>query len=117
MIGGECPRCQRLLLPSGHNVSRTPQVHPWPADNATKKRFSTWREIENLDTRARYLDQICAGDRALRERVEALLRVHEQEREFLKSVEAGPAVTADASPLTERPGTVVDVTLLKEPFS
>ena len=35
--------------------------------------------------RTEYLDQVCAGDQALRERVEELLRVHEQEQSFLKS--------------------------------
>ena len=54
-----------------------------------------------------YLDQICAGDQALRERVEALLEVHEQEQQFLKSTPDEPAPTVDQSPLTERPGSTI----------
>ena len=35
--------------------------------------FHVARDLSNPATRAEYLDQICAGDQALRERVEALL--------------------------------------------
>ena len=46
--------------------------------------FHIAREIPLLQVRARYLDQICVGDQPLRERVESLLKVHEQERAFLE---------------------------------
>ena len=58
--------------------------------------FHTARGISNPEIRSDYLDQICVGDVALRERVEALLKVHEQEQDFLKS-SAEPAPTADAT--------------------
>ena len=47
--------------------------------------FHTARKIDNCEARDEYLDQVCAGDQPLRERVEALIQVHEQEQEFLKS--------------------------------
>jgi len=42
--------------------------------------------------RAAYLDQACAGDAALRQQVEALLRAHEQAEDFLKGPPAGFAL-------------------------
>lgn len=69
--------------------------------------FHTARKIENSDARSEYLDQVCAGDQALRERVEALLQVHEQEEQFLKSVPDELAPTLDQFPLTERPGVTI----------
>ena len=65
--------------------------------------FHTARLIDNPDARSRYLDQICAGDQALRERVEALLEVHEQEQGLLKS-SPEPAPTADQQLISEGPG-------------
>src|SRR5438093_6854034 len=57
--------------------------------------------------RAAYLDQACAGDAALRQRVEELLEAHEQAGDFLDTPPAGfdfhRAVPA-SSPLTEKPG-------------
>jgi serine/threonine protein kinase/transcriptional regulator of met regulon len=54
--------------------------------------FHLSREIPGQSARSEYLDQVCAGDLALRERVEQLMRVHEQEQNFLKSGDA-PAPT------------------------
>ncbi|MCP4786000.1 MAG: serine/threonine protein kinase [Fuerstiella sp.] len=47
--------------------------------------FHVARGLENSDLRQEYLTQICEGDQPLRERVEALLDVHEKEQTFLKS--------------------------------
>ena len=69
--------------------------------------FHTARLIDNSEARNRYLDQICAGDQALCERVEALLRVHEQEQQFLKSTPDELPPTIDQSPLAERPGSTI----------
>jgi eukaryotic-like serine/threonine-protein kinase len=41
--------------------------------------FHVARNIAHPATRSAYLDQVCAGDQTPRERVEALLRVHERE--------------------------------------
>ena len=65
--------------------------------------FHIAREIPNLDARAGYIDQICAGDQALRERVEGLLDVHEKEQSFLKS-NGAVEPTVDQPSITESPG-------------
>jgi serine/threonine protein kinase len=66
--------------------------------------------------RAAFLDQACAGDAALRNRVEALLRSHEEAGSFLEKPPAGDTSDADAGrwisspaelgtgPQPERPG-------------
>jgi tetratricopeptide (TPR) repeat protein len=68
--------------------------------------FHTARKLPDHEARADYLDQICAGDWALRERVEALLKVHEEEQYFLKSADHVPP-TVDLGQITERPGTMI----------
>ena len=69
--------------------------------------FAIARKLTDSDVRADYLDQICADDQRLRERVEALLAVHEQEQSFLKPAKSEPEATVDAPPLTERSGTTI----------
>jgi hypothetical protein len=69
--------------------------------------FQVARKISDPDAQAKYLEQICAGDQPLRERVEALLEVHEQEQAVLNSKPTNPPPTAEAAPLTERPGATV----------
>lgn len=64
------------------------------------------RHMDSAQGRSDYLDQVCAGDAALRERVEALLRVHQQEQELLHS-SPEPAPTVDQSPISESPGTQI----------
>jgi serine/threonine protein kinase len=68
--------------------------------------FHVARQIPSAEVRAVYLDQVCAGDKALKERVGALLNVHEEEDAFLKS-DDGPVTTTDQSPLAERPGMTI----------
>ena len=48
--------------------------------------------------RPAYLDQACADDPALRERVEALLRAEGAAGDFLESPAASPVVTVDEQP-------------------
>jgi serine/threonine protein kinase len=67
--------------------------------------FHVARRIGDSDARSQYLDQICAGDIHLRQRVEALLEIHEHERDFLKSAEDLPPTLGQ--PLKEGPGTVI----------
>src|SRR5207245_1573162 len=55
--------------------------------------------------RAAFLERACA-DRRLRERVESMLRDHEQLGSFLE-VPASPAATADDPRVSESPGTVI----------
>jgi serine/threonine protein kinase/tetratricopeptide (TPR) repeat protein len=69
--------------------------------------FHVARKIPDPEAQAKYLDQICAGDASLRERVEALLRIHEQDQAFLNPDSPNPPATADAVSPTERPGTTI----------
>src|SRR5262245_13236877 len=63
------------------------------------------REIEPGEAREVYLRQVCGDDPALRVRVEALLRVCEQEASFLEVSPCDP--TVDAPGPIERPGTAI----------
>jgi serine/threonine protein kinase len=58
------------------------------------------------DQRAAYLDEACAGDSLLRQRVEALLRAHEGAGSFMDSPAQGPIpeTIALSLPLSEKPG-------------
>ena len=53
--------------------------------------------------RSAFLDEACAGNEKLRERVEALLAAHAQSDDILDAVEK-TARTADFAPITEKPG-------------
>ncbi|HTU88893.1 MAG TPA: hypothetical protein VMF69_02245, partial [Gemmataceae bacterium] len=62
-------------------------------------------EKQDPAERAAFLDQMCAGDPALRQRLERLLQRHEQDDSFLKSPTAAWAGIAQM--IRERPGTVI----------
>jgi WD40 repeat protein/serine/threonine protein kinase len=47
--------------------------------------FNDARQIEDPEARLRYIRQVCGDDRALAERVEALLRAHDEDSTFLAS--------------------------------
>src|SRR4051794_41085150 len=56
-----------------------------------------------------FLRRTCGGDDRLRERVESLIRAHRESGSFVldRALAADFAVTADAPPLTERPGDLI----------
>ncbi|MBI3462633.1 MAG: serine/threonine protein kinase, partial [Planctomycetes bacterium] len=56
--------------------------------------------------RCAYLDQACAGDAELRNRVDALLRAHEEAGSFAESAGPGPLPTINQPP-AESPGTQI----------
>jgi serine/threonine protein kinase/tetratricopeptide (TPR) repeat protein len=58
------------------------------------------------EKRAAFLDGVCGNDAALRQRLDALLRKHDQAGSFLEKPATPPLATID-EPLSERPGTVV----------
>src|SRR5262249_57606228 len=58
-------------------------------------------EKPTLAEQLAFLDQVCADQPELRERVERLLRSHRHEDSFLE-----PGITTD-QPVAERPGTVI----------
>ena len=64
--------------------------------------FHIARDLTNQEKRDTYLDQVCAGDQALRDRVEALLGVHEQSPEFLHSG------SNDANPTVDHASMIVE---------
>jgi serine/threonine protein kinase len=57
--------------------------------------------------RAAFLDQACADDRLLRQRIERLLKAHEPADSFLEHRPPCLGGTVDEQPLTEQPGTVI----------
>jgi serine/threonine protein kinase len=59
------------------------------------------------EERAAYLEQACAGNPALRDSVEALLRANEGASQFLANPASAPLVATVAEPISEGPGTQV----------
>src|SRR5947209_20099782 len=57
--------------------------------------------------RAAYLDQACADEPAVRQRVETLLRAQAAAGSFLQVPPADPCVTVDQAPVSEAAGTVI----------
>src|SRR5947209_7274759 len=53
--------------------------------------------------RAAFLDEACAGDTALRQRVEALLRAHDEPGAFLSELPPGPTALAATTSEPDRP--------------
>jgi serine/threonine protein kinase/tetratricopeptide (TPR) repeat protein len=74
--------------------------------NRAKELFFAAADINDAKTRAAYLNEECAGDSALRGRVEALLRAHAEPDEILDAPPARPA-TIDYAPITERVGSMI----------
>ena len=69
--------------------------------------FNAARRLKAPTERAAYLDEACQNDAKLLARVEAMLRVHDQDENFLTSPALAPEARFDADPLTERPGTLI----------
>jgi eukaryotic-like serine/threonine-protein kinase len=63
-------------------------------------------EIEDQGVRAAYLDRACAGEPALRARVEGLLKAHQEAGPFMERPAPALVGTLD-EPVSERPGTVI----------
>jgi serine/threonine protein kinase/tetratricopeptide (TPR) repeat protein len=68
--------------------------------------FHLARQIDSPAVREGYLHHVCGDNQALRARVQALLRVQEEDKSFLRVPAAEVLVTVE-EPITERPGTVV----------
>src|SRR5260370_40007303 len=62
---------------------------------------------QNAAERALFLDGACGSNADLRERVEALLRDHDQLGSFLESPAGPPVATVDEPSVAECPGTVI----------
>src|SRR5262249_56081926 len=72
-------------------------------------------EQEDGAERAAFLDQACAGDEALRQRIERLLLRHEQPDSLLDAPAAEAGVTVD-QPSADRPGAVIGPYKLVQPI-
>jgi serine/threonine protein kinase/tetratricopeptide (TPR) repeat protein len=68
--------------------------------------FHAARRIGAPEARRAYLESACGAERGLRARVEALLRVHDQEQSFLRAPAEGAQACA-ALLVRERPGAVI----------
>jgi serine/threonine protein kinase/tetratricopeptide (TPR) repeat protein len=66
--------------------------------------FNEAIKIKSYAERAAFIKSACADDTALLARVEALLKVHFEDKSFLKSPPVGIDSTLDAPPLTEGAG-------------
>jgi eukaryotic-like serine/threonine-protein kinase len=64
-------------------------------------------DIDDPQERSAYLDRACAGDLALRARVDDLLKAHQQPGDFLDRPAPALSATIDQPPLGERPGTTI----------
>ena len=60
--------------------------------------FNVARKIESQEARSSYLDQVCSGNAPLRARIQALLRVSEQDGTFLKSPPGVAGAAAGGGP-------------------
>ena len=78
--------------------------------------FQVARKMDSPQARAEYLAQVCGADQALRQRLEALLQVHDHEQSFLRPPSPSPAVTQPEPAITEGPGTVIGPYKLLEPI-
>ena len=64
--------------------------------------------------RAAFLEEACAGDPGLRQRLEVLLHAHEHPGSFLGGPALGLAATVAEPRVSERPGTVIGAYKLME---
>ncbi len=73
----------------------------------TESIFAAAAALATAEERAAYLDQACAGDPALRARVDALLRAHDQAGHLLDRPVPGFSEQTAAYVPSEQPGTVI----------
>src|SRR5438046_2675021 len=80
--------------------------------------FSAARQIADLEARVAYLAKACGGDEALRTRVEALLKVQDEQQSFLQSPATAlePHLSLDPPILLLPAGTVIGRYKLLEPI-
>src|SRR5262245_50243965 len=72
-----------------------------------KSVFNTARQINDLTARENFLSVSCRGDADALQRIQELLRVHDESQSFLESPAAAFASTIVESALREGPGTII----------
>ncbi len=75
--------------------------------SAVESIFLAALDQPTAEDRARFLDEACRGDEALRASVERLLQAQPKVGRFLQQPVGGLAPTVDEPPLCERPGTAI----------
>ncbi|MCP4783031.1 MAG: protein kinase [Fuerstiella sp.] len=70
--------------------------------------------IQSVDARNCYVDHVCGDDTRLQGRVATLLRMHEEEPEFLESPVVAIAATAEMPPIADASGTEIGPYKLRE---
>ena len=65
-------------------------------------------ELTSVEEREAYLNRECGNDTELRNRIESLLRAHEEAGGFLKPSILGASITPKQVTLVEQPGSVID---------
>ncbi len=73
-----------------------------------KEVFRAALELKTAAERAGYIEEACGADTALKTRVTALLRAHEQGGDFLEALVEAPGISLSDKELQEKPGTVID---------
>jgi serine/threonine protein kinase/tetratricopeptide (TPR) repeat protein len=95
---------QEESKPSGFLLPRRcAMALPKPGEQAI---FNAARRIEDPDARRRYVQQACGDDQDLLARIEALLRVHDEDSTFLEAPAAGVR-TPLVEPVGEALGTLI----------
>ena len=69
--------------------------------------FNIARRIGDTAARDEYLAQACGDDQPAIQRIQELLRIHDQQQSFLESPAADVGPTVNRSPVTEQPGTII----------
>src|ERR1044072_5601595 len=87
-----------------------------PPEPKLRELFNQALDCPRAEDQAAYLDQACAGDAALRSRLDELLRAHREAGSFLLEPSASCAETSDLPASAEQPGTVIGSYKLIEPI-
>ena len=72
-----------------------------------KEIFKAALELNTAAERAAYVEEACGADPALKARIVALLKAHDEAGDFLESSPFDLVVTLDGFPLREGPGSVI----------
>jgi hypothetical protein len=104
---------------TGHYLSEAARRR-CPMEDASPEMLSIFDgaiERPSPGERAAFLDAACGADVGLRQRIEALLRAHDEAGGFLRDrTEAGDPVATVDRPASEGPGTVIGPYKLLEPI-
>src|SRR5688572_17973632 len=81
-----------------------------------KEIFDAARHMDDVASRAAYLSEACGAEASLRQRVDALLSVYDDQKSFLTAPALGATIDLDPPLLFTAPGTLVGRYKLLEPI-